>query len=60
VRASQVEPAPGNPTVAERDDRRPALVGRISFIPRWLGRVADIGHGIAIIVVVLHWAVGVR
>jgi hypothetical protein len=37
---------------------RPTLIGRIGVIPRWLGTVADVGGGIAIIFAVLHWVLG--
>jgi hypothetical protein len=43
----------------DRDGRWPTLLGHISFIPRSLGVVADIGGGIAVLLAVAHWVFGV-
>ena len=40
-------------------DHWPTVLGRIGFVPRWLGVIADIGGGIAIILVAAHWTLGI-
>lgn len=40
-------------------DHWPTVLGRVSFVPRWLGTVADIGGGIGIMLLAAHWVAGV-
>jgi hypothetical protein len=47
-----------NPQKPKPDGRWPTLVGHVKFVPRWLGTIADLGGGIAIIALVAHWLVG--
>ncbi|HET7510755.1 MAG TPA: hypothetical protein VFJ65_10965 [Solirubrobacterales bacterium] len=38
--------------------RWPTLLGRIQFVPRGLGIVAEIGGGVAVLLLVSHWVLG--
>jgi hypothetical protein len=54
---------PGPPVrrskIKSEEGRWPTLLGHISFIPRSLGAVADVGGGIAVLLAVAHWVFGV-